>query len=1196
MAAQPIVHLKDSIATRLLKFVFSIYVLIALGVTIVHMTFEFYEQKRAIMEELKTLHSTMETGLSRAIWDENMGQLTDSVTGVVQLPNVTGIRVDNEFGETIEKFGNIINTQGEYISTNPTKSNNFSKENLFWYQAPLIYKDEEEQIKVGKATIYSSSLIVFDRVQWGFLFIIINSIIKTTALWIIFLWGGRVLLTKPLGILTAAANQVELENVKDITIDIQTKGRNELKILEESFNAMIKKLFQARKKLSQIHENLEDQVKQRTMELEQSLQKLEHTNKKITHNEQRFRNLVEGFEEGYFFFSHNKEGVIDYSSPAITEILGFSQQETKTNFRNFLTSNPVNEMMEFHLAAAMEGVLQPAFECEVHHKNGETRWLEISEVPTHDEAGNIIGVEGIAHDITERKIAEDELKKAKLDAEETADRLNLYSTELETKNQELDQARFTAEEATKAKSDFLANMSHEIRTPMNAIIGMSHLCLQTELTPKQQDYLKKVHNASNSLLGIINDILDFSKIEAGKLDMERADFHLDDVVDHVSTLISIKAQEKELEFLVQLSPNLPKFLIGDPLRLGQILVNLANNAVKFTAAGEIVIHVEPHHRTEEPIAFEQTDPNQITLKFTVRDTGIGLTEEQISKLFQSFSQADSSTTRKYGGTGLGLTICKRLVEMMNGKIWVESEPGMGSAFIFTAVFGLQENQKQEMLVPEIDLEGLRVLVVDDNLTAREIFKTMLESFSIKVNSARSGKDAIQELQTCQEEYDLLLLDWQMPVMTGLETARYIRENPDGELSLSKQPKIIIATAYGMEEISRKVQKDGLDGFLLKPASPSQLMDAIMQAFGKKSHQQSTQSMHKGNEESLEKIRGARILLVEDNEINQQVALELLESAGFFVEVANHGQEAVEMIKNNSYDTVLMDVQMPVMDGYEATREIRRQDRFNALPILAMTANAMASDKEDAKSSGMNDHIAKPINPQKLFATLTQWIVPGERKLPETFISKAQEPQKNEKPLPEKVPGIHVSAGLTRVGGNQKTYLDILKMFQRNQAQTLQEIETSLEHRDIELALRLAHTIKGVAGNIGAMELNEAVKELEAGIKKEEDKISKTLITSAQTHLQQVLTAIEELLPISEEKESTEIRPVDPAKVEALLRELKGLLEDHDTEALEVLESLQDHLKGSDLAAVLQKLVNCVNEFRFKEAVGHLTNLENNLSV
>jgi two-component system sensor histidine kinase/response regulator len=651
-------------------------------------------------------------------------------------------------------------------------------------------------------------------------------------------------------------------------------------------------------------------------------------------------------------------------------------------------------------------------------------------------------------------------------------------TERKRMEQELIEAKIASDDANKAKGDFLANMSHEIRTPMNAVIGMAHLALKTRLTAKQRDYLNKIQASANSLLGIINDILDFSKIEAGKLDMEAVEFDLSETLDNVANVIIVKAQEKEnLEVLFHLDSRIPNFLVGDPLRLNQILVNLGNNAIKFTKQGEIVLTNKIVERSDE----------KITLQFSMRDTGIGMTAEQAARLFQPFMQADSSTTRKYGGTGLGLTISKRLVEMMGGKIWVDSEPGRGSTFSFTANFGLGKEKAKRRFEPSRDRRGMKVLVVDDNATSREIFQKMLESFSFGVTLAASAREGLAELEKASEDesFELVIMDWKMPEIDGIEASKLIKNHK----GLSKIPPIILVTAYGREEVMRQAEEVGLEGFLLKPVSASMLFDTIMQAFGEEVPETSRiMQRHEQEAEALDHIRGANVLLVEDNEINQQVAKEILEGAGLIVTLAADGQEGVNAVKGKNYDAVLMDVQMPIMDGYTATREIRKDERFKDLPIIAMTAHAMAGDEEKSLEAGMSDHVAKPIDPDKLFSTLQKWIKPIEKRaqVQQSEVSLVQpEPDKAataEYELPESMSGFDLADGLKRLQGNKRLYRKLLLSFASDYKAVANEIRQALDAEDFDQAHSLLHNLKGLAGNLAATDLQAAALNLEKLVK------------------------------------------------------------------------------------------------------------------
>ncbi len=535
------------------------------------------------------------------------------------------------------------------------------------------------------------------------------------------------------------------------------------------------------------------------------------------------------------------------------------------------------------------------------------------------------------------------------------------------KLKEAEEAKTQAEAASQIKDEFLANMSHEIRTPMNAIIGLSHLCLQTAMSGKQQDYLKKINGSAKSLLGILNDILDVSKIEAGKMEIERITFDLEEVMGNLATIVGNRAQEKNLEFLMQTDPDVPPLLIGDPLRLSQVLINLAGNAVKFTQRGEVMVRVE--------LARETSD--QVILRFTVKDTGIGMSQKEIDKLFRPFTQADTSITRKFGGTGLGLTISKRLVEMMGGRIWVESTPGVGSNFIFIARFQKAEKRLNYSLSALNDLRGLRVLAVDHSENGLQILKGYLESFTLDVTIAGNSQDALNLVRRANKErkpFGLVIIDCKMPEMDGMELARKLQEIT----FLSFRPKVLLITSSGQDEMLLQVDNQAVDGILAKPFQQSKFLDAVTRVSGRSvlSSGKFKIISEQLNPELISQIRGARLLLVEDNEINRQVAQELLEGFGLDVTTAENGEEAISLLNEAQFDGVLMDMQMPVMDGVTATREIRKNPLFSKLPIIALTANVMVSEQKEFLDAGITDYVGKPIDPDRLVATLAKWVRPS----------------------------------------------------------------------------------------------------------------------------------------------------------------------------------------------------------------------------
>ncbi len=820
----------------------------------------------------------------------------------------------------------------------------------------------------------------------------------------------------------------------------------------------------------------------------------------------------------------DSDGNVEYVNPKFTELTGYSLEEVEGLNPRFLQSGEHDQQYYKDLWDTILAGNDWHGTLLNKKKNGEKYWVSASISSVADENNRITNFVGVQDDITSMKRMEVELLEAKQ----------------------------SADEANMAKSDFLARMSHEIRTPMNAIIGMNHLALQTDLSYKQKDYISKAHGAARSLLGILNDILDFSKIEAGKLQFERVEFNLEEVFDNLASVVALSAAEKRIELLFLMTPQTPHHLVGDPLRLQQVLTNLVNNAIKFTEKGEILISVEPVSKLDQ----------KIKLFFKVEDSGIGLSESQIAKLFQSFSQADGSTTRKYGGSGLGLVICKRLVEMMGGTIEVESAPGKGSTFSFTSNFetvpGKEENKP---ILPE-NLRGKRVLVVDDSRVSRRILAKALEQQSLLVETAESGETGLEMVSKSRGYFDIILMDWNLPGINGIDTAKRILSHKE-----NSGIKIIMVTAFGREDIARQAKSVGMKDFLVKPVSNAVLVEAIMAAFGYQTKTKPEGEDQKEVAKKLRSIQGASVLLVEDNELNIQIATELLQSVKLLVTVANDGAEAVELVREKEFDIILMDIQMPVMDGISATRLIRQEQKN--LPIIAMTASAMTADKEESLTAGMNDHVAKPIDPSHLYQVLLQWVPFGKKK-----------PPGESSPTMSK---IDTQTGLKNTGGNRELYLGLLAKFAQEQKNIVQEIEEALISNDYTRAKRLAHTIKGLSGSIGAHDLQLSCENLESGLNNINSEKTPSLLEAMKHEL---TGAIDSINKTAERKPKTQKRKKgDPSLLPPLLSELSVNIEKRNpTTCKEIISQIEEFTWPEKIQEQVDNLTILIGKYRYKEAM------------
>ena len=724
----------------------------------------------------------------------------------------------------------------------------------------------------------------------------------------------------------------------------------------------------------------------------------------------------------------------------------------------------------------------------------------------------------------------------------------------------IQEAMLRAEASTRMKSEFLANMSHEIRTPMNAIIGMSRLALMSEPAPALRSYLGKILGASEHLMGIINDILDFSRIEAGKLDLEEVPFDLDELLEHLSSLTAVKAEAKGLELVFRVGPGVPTRLVGDPLRLGQVLINLTGNAVKFTEHGEIVVAVEAVN----------TVAGRVTLSFSVSDTGIGMTEEAIGRLFQSFSQADSSTTRKYGGTGLGLSISRQLVELMGGDIAVRSTPRKGSCFTFSVPLGIADAQAASGSVRPALLQDVRALVVDDSATARDALSEMLSGLGMRADTAASGEDCLALLERADaagQPYQVVLMDYLMPGLDGMETIRRIRRCAHEHGHDSPPPAILMISACTRETVLEEEGELPVDAFLHKPVGPALLYHSLLQALHPQLGPFEPMEKYLPAMADLPRLDGARILLAEDNANNREVALEFMAAARMQVDVAFNGVEAVRMARAGDYDLVLMDIQMPEMDGLTATREIRQDARLRELPVVAMTAHALASDRALSRLAGMNDHVTKPIDPDLLFCTLLKWIDPARlegRPAPQVVLpdtahpaapGAARGPDHAAAALPA-VPGIDWRLALDKVDGQRGRLEKRAGSFVREYAGAPRILRDALAAGDHPRLQALAHNLKSSAAYVGAFELAGAASRLEHDLRTGQLERVGIQVPALVTAAESVLAGLAQLAA------ATLPKPSDPEALAAVIARLDGYLRSDDARAEDALAQLEGLLAAS----------------------------------
>ncbi len=854
---------------------------------------------------------------------------------------------------------------------------------------------------------------------------------------------------------------------------------------------------QAEDALHRLNVELEARVAQRTAELSASLaaQRAEVAERQLAEESARasehfLNNIVENIPDMIFvkdaatlrFVRFNKAG---------EQLLGYPRETFIGKDVHDMFPKDEADFYALKDRAVLESRRTVDIPEEPVHTRHGARLLHTMKIPILDMRGEPLFLLGISRDITEQKRADEELRRHREHLEDM----------IQERTAELVVAKEQADAANQAKSDFLANMSHEIRTPMNAILGMSYLALQSGLDPQQLHYVQRVHGAAESLLGIINDILDFSKIEAGKLDIECVPFDLGNVMDSLANLVGLSAEEKGIELLFAQPPRLPTDLIGDPSRLGQVLLNLGYNAVKFTERGEVIVGIDIVERTAE----------SVQLRFEVRDTGIGMTPAQQRRLFQPFSQADASTSRRYGGTGLGLAISSQLVRLMGGEIEVESVHGVGSRFHFCLRFDLPAEPAVPQSFDAPALHGSRVLIVDDNAGAREILSAMSCALGLRPDTAVDGREALRKVEladACDKPYQVMLLDWKMPGIDGVECARLLAQREGGR---HPAPTVLMLTAFSRDDVRRRLDECRLvvGALLIKPVTPSTLFDACSAVLGLPTHRKPRSTKR---EEAMlahqERLRGAHLLLVEDNVINREIALTVLNRAGIVMDVAGDGEEALAMLGRRHFDGVLMDCQMPVMDGYAATRALRLQARWRELPVIAMTANAMAGDRDKALAAGMNDHIAKPIKVEEMFATLARWIRPlGAPAGAPTGLARSEA---RDDPL-SNLTGIDSRAGVAAMMGDSTLYTHLLRMFRDREADFAERFRAARARGDAATAMRMAHDLKSVTGSLAVLAVHQAASDLErACIDRDEDARVEVLLQDVTRPLGAVVAQLKTL--------------------------------------------------------------------------------------
>lgn len=865
----------------------------------------------------------------------------------------------------------------------------------------------------------------------------------------------------------------------------------------------------------------------------------------LTENQQKYHRLVSSLNQ-YFVYTRNADGNITLISDTVTKLYGYSTKEM-LNLKELLTTNPINNVARHYLKKAPDANSQIEFEAEIRDTQQNLRWILFSEVTIVDDNDKVISVEGLGRDITRQKDIERDLTDAKEEAEV----------------------------ASQAKGQFLANMSHEIRTPMNAIIGNTYLIQKTPLSTKQQQFVKRVDSSAHVLLGLVNDILDISKIEAGKMELESIPFTINEVLSNLSNVVIGQIQAKGLDLLFDVAPEIPQPLQGDPLRLGQIILNLVNNAIKFTDSGEILV----------AITVVKQENSNLTLQFSVRDDGIGIEEDKQKLLFKSFNQVDNSMTRRYGGTGLGLAICQHLVSMMAGDIWVESKYGQGSTFRFEAGFALGMGSNEAPAPYLASLQHQHVLVVDDSETACHVLSRILNRLGMDVTVSHSGENAMKTIRDKQSHHPVsfVLIDHKMPGLSGIETVQSIEKR----WQHVHLPKFILMTTLGIDDKhSTEIEHSFVD-VLYKPVTESSVFESLARSINSAQANKPEPDTAKA---TIPDLQQKRILLVDDNKINQEVALALLEDINANTWVAENGQDAINQVKQQDFDLILMDIQMPVMDGLTASLKMR-QELSITIPIIAMTAHALEEDREKSRKAGMDDYITKPIDVDAFYRTLQRW-------LPSAPASNNATPKKESVATSAeiKINGLDVPTLFKRIGNREDLFLELLEEFCRSYDGFPEALNAAIKDNDSDKIAALLHRLKGEAGNIAADELHQQAIRLESAFKKSQslDDISiAQLLSSINTlcdNMQSHIASQHQKPPLPDENLMGSNDTLSAEQISELLESLNELTTRFETQSLDAIElatSVIQRLQGHINEELLADFNSDVHQLDFELAKSHL---------